>query len=166
MNSEWPEKIAGMMALFAIESAKTRGEKDVALNDEYAKVGKAFMDLCDELGCPTGTNMLEWARAAIATTGAAPSTAAKGVMTDKQVKHMVDRFLGWRLPDPFRPDAGISFKAAFNEHLPGGPMRHQPTGTNLFSGEQAEAMVRYMIDGLVATPASMLTDAIADRRTR
>lgn len=68
-------------------------------------------------------------------------------MTDEQIKHMVDRFLGWRLPDHFNPDAGISFKPDFNEHTPY-PMKHEPSGTNLFDATQAEAMVRYMIDGM------------------
>lgn len=68
-------------------------------------------------------------------------------MTDKQIKHMVNRFLAWRLPENFNPDAGISFKAAFNEHTTH-PMKHQPVGTNLFDADQAEEMVRHMIDGM------------------
>jgi hypothetical protein len=65
----------------------------------------------------------------------------------EQIKHMVQRFLSWRLPENFHPDAGISFKATFNDHLPE-PMKHNPTGTNLFDADQAEAMVRHMVDGL------------------
>jgi hypothetical protein len=72
-------------------------------------------------------------------------------MTDEQVKYMVDRFLGWRLPENFNPDAGISFKAEFNENTPY-PMKHEPTGTNLFDATQAEAMVRYLVDGMPAAP--------------
>lgn len=68
-------------------------------------------------------------------------------MTDDQIKHMVDRFLGWRLPENFSPDAGISFKPDFNEHTEH-PMRHEPTGTNLLDYLQAETMVRHMIEGL------------------
>jgi hypothetical protein len=68
-------------------------------------------------------------------------------MTNEQIKHMVSRFLGWRLPKDFRPDAGISFKEWYNEKTLH-PMRHQPTGTNLFDYTQAEAMVRYMAEGL------------------
>ena len=68
-------------------------------------------------------------------------------MTEAQIKHMVDRFLGWKLPANFNPDAGISFKAAFNEHTDY-PMKHEPSGTNLFDAGQADAMVRYMLDGL------------------
>lgn len=73
-------------------------------------------------------------------------------MTDEQIKYMVNRFLGWRLPEHFRPDAGISFKPEYNVEFNAArgkpPERHQPTGTNLFCAEQAEAMVRYMIEGM------------------
>lgn len=50
-------------------------------------------------------------------------------MNDRQVKHMVDRFLGWRLPDDFSPDAGISFKAEFNEHTPHRMKHERPAPT-------------------------------------
>lgn len=68
-------------------------------------------------------------------------------MTDEQIKYMVNRFLGWRLPANFSPDAGISFNAEFNEHT-AHPMKHEPSGTNLLDATQAEAMVRYMIQGM------------------
>ena len=68
-------------------------------------------------------------------------------MTDDQIKHMVDRFLSWKLPNNFNPDAGISFKASFNEHT-AHPSKREPSGTNLFDATQADAMVRYMIDGM------------------
>jgi hypothetical protein len=73
-------------------------------------------------------------------------------MTDEQIKHMVDRFLGWRLPEHFSPDAGISFNPEFNVEYNAKngkpPGRHQPSGTNLFDASQAEAMVRYMLEGM------------------
>ena len=68
-------------------------------------------------------------------------------MTDAQIKHMVDRFLGWKLPENFSPDGGISFKKTFNEHT-AHPMKHEPSGTNLFDATQATEMVRYMIEGM------------------
>lgn len=71
-------------------------------------------------------------------------------MSDEQIKHMVERFLSWKLPENFNPDGGISFKAEFNEHTPW-PMMHEPSGTNLFDYTQAEAMVRHMLEGLPAT---------------
>lgn len=68
-------------------------------------------------------------------------------MTEDQIKHLVNRFLIWKLPEHFSPDGGISFKAAFNEHTDH-PMKHEPSGTNLFDATQADAMVRYMVDGM------------------
>ena len=73
---------------------------------------------------------------------------------DALVKHMVNRFLGWRLPEHFRPDAGISFNPEYNIEYSAArgltPPRHQPSGTNLFDATQAEAMVRYMLEGCMA----------------
>lgn len=69
---------------------------------------------------------------------------------DQQVKHMVERFLRWRLPENFNPDGGISFKATYNEHSQFGPSKAEPVGTNLFDYSQAEAMVRHMLGGLPA----------------
>lgn len=77
---------------------------------------------------------------------AIPIAEAKSI-TDEQIKHMTNRFLMWRLPANFNPDAGISFRPEFNEHT-AHPMKHEPTGTNLFDYNQAEAMVRYMIEGM------------------
>lgn len=76
-------------------------------------------------------------------------------MTDDQIKHMVERFLRWKLPENFSPDGGISFKAEYNDSPAAmaalgidKPMRAEPSGTNLFDYSQAEAMVRYMIAGM------------------
>lgn len=69
-------------------------------------------------------------------------------LSENQIKHMVDRFLGWKLPENFNPDAGISFTRP-NYH----PfIDATPSGTNLFDAEQARAMVRYMIEGLPGAP--------------
>ncbi|API52875.1 hypothetical protein BMW22_15730 [Rhizobium leguminosarum] len=68
-------------------------------------------------------------------------------MTDEQIKHMVLRFLNWKLPDDFNPDDGITFKRDFNENTPY-PMKHEPSGTNLLDYTQAQAMVRHMLDGM------------------
>lgn len=64
-------------------------------------------------------------------------------MTDAQIKHMVDRFLRWRLPENFSPDGGIIFSGANN--IANGTW---PIGTNLFTAEQAEVMIRTIIFGL------------------
>lgn len=78
-------------------------------------------------------------------------------MAEVQIKHMVDRFLAWKLPRNFSPDGGVSFKPTFNEHTDH-PMRHEPAGTNLLDANQAEAMVRHMLEDLppaAAAPAEI-----------
>jgi len=65
-------------------------------------------------------------------------------MTDEQIKHMVDQFLQWKLPENFNPDGGISFEPIMNKHTTH-PMKREPVGTNLLDAQQAEAMVRHMI---------------------
>lgn len=67
-------------------------------------------------------------------------------MTEERIKHMVNRFLGWRLPEPWYPDGGVSYKRPNYAHAPAA--HDWPVGTNLFDATQAEAMVRYMVEGL------------------
>ncbi|RUU29712.1 NADAR family protein [Mesorhizobium sp. M6A.T.Ce.TU.016.01.1.1] len=80
-------------------------------------------------------------------------------MNEDQIKKMVDRFLTWRLPDDFNPDAGISFEKTFNEHT-AFPRKHEPVGTNLFDATQATAMVRHMVEGLPAVSDKSTTEAL------
>lgn len=61
------------------------------------------------------------------------------ISSDAVIKEMVDRFLMWKLPTNFSPDAGISFDKTYAEKWGG------PSGTNLFDANQAEVMVRYII---------------------
>lgn len=102
------------------------------------------------LGEPLSTIVCEAHDAAMAALQSTPDPAQEmqeRIMTDAQIKHMVDRFLSWRLLDNFNPDAGISFKTDFNEHTDY-PIKHRPVGTNSFDVGQAEAMVRYIVDGM------------------
>ena len=71
-------------------------------------------------------------------------------MNEAQIKHMVDRFLGWTLPENFSPDGGVSFKRLQKpSHANGAPGPYpMPTGTNVFDATLADAMVRHMLDGL------------------
>ncbi len=84
-----------------------------------------------------------------------PSQQEGPHMTEDQIKHMVDRFLGWRLPEDFHPDCGIEFDAEAARKLNPINHRYEPVGTNLFTATQATAMVRYLIEGL---PAPKETD--------
>jgi len=83
-------------------------------------------------------------------------------MTEAQIKHMVDRFLMWKLPEHFNPDGGISFDPVASKGTPY-EFRRSPSGTNLFSAEQATAMVRHMLDGLPqpASEAGKLSTEVA-----
>jgi hypothetical protein len=65
-------------------------------------------------------------------------------ITEEHIKHMANRFLAWKLPADFHPDGGVSFEPLINQNTPW-PSRLEPTGTNLLSYSQAEAMVRHML---------------------
>lgn len=74
-------------------------------------------------------------------------------MTEAQIKHLVDRFLNWRLPRDFNPDAGIRYSAPVSA----GPSTNEmPSGTNLFDASQARQMVAHMIEGLPSEPAAQV----------
>jgi hypothetical protein len=89
-------------------------------------------------------------------------------MSDTDIKHMVDRFLMWRLPENFRPDCGIHFDADAAKKLNPQNARYEPVGTNLLDATQADAMVRFMIDGLPNTRVHPLSakDAEAVKRLK
>lgn len=65
---------------------------------------------------------------------------------DNLVSHMVQRFLGWRLPENFGPDCGIKFERLSNVGTEW-ERQNEPTGTNLLDAEQAKAMFAYCIEG-------------------
>lgn len=63
-------------------------------------------------------------------------------MNEDQIKYMADRFLGWKLPNNFNPDGGVSYtRLPYHDKTP-------PSGTNLLDAAQADAMVRHMIEGM------------------
>lgn len=85
--------------------------------------------------------LFEWVSGEVTTITGSPVSAPH------DIRQMVDRFLAWKLPADFDPDGGISFKPTYkNSH--GDPVRRDPSGTNLFTGVQAEAMVRHMLGAL------------------
>ena len=78
-------------------------------------------------------------------------------MNNAQIKHMVGRFLSWRLPENFNPDGGVSFTRDYNNGTPEGG-KFQPVGTNLLDAGQAEAMVRHILEGVPGVSAVEFTD--------
>ena len=85
-------------------------------------------------------------------------------MTEAQIKHLVNRFLAWKLPDDFHPDCGIQFDAEAAMRLHPSNRRYEPIGTNLLTVTQAEAMVRYMIQGMPTWKADQETCKHINRR--
>ena len=89
---------------------------------------------------------------------------------EEVVKHLVDRFLGWRLPKDFHPDGGISFDREYNvsynanQGLP--PSIHEPTGTNLFTADQAKEMFRFLLENEDGTPFISSRDTYWKERVR
>ena len=57
------------------------------------------------------------------------------------IEKMVNRFLGWKLPKDFSPDAGISFKPTKPYEEP-----EWPVGTNLLTADQAKHMFEYVME--------------------
>lgn len=76
----------------------------------------------------------------------------------EQIKHMVDRFLAWKLPSDFRPDGGITFEPVANagthHEFP-----REPVGTNLLTAAQAQAMMLHLMEGLPAGDDALLAAA-------
>lgn len=68
-------------------------------------------------------------------------------MTEAQIKHMVEQFLRWKLPENFNPDGGITFESIGNKGTTW-EFKRDPSGTNLLNYDQAKAMVLHMLDGL------------------
>ena len=65
-------------------------------------------------------------------------------MTKQPIDQMVDRFLCWPLPENFAPDCGISFDGRQDDEL--NKNKSWPTGTNLFTAEQARQMFNHCVD--------------------
>ena len=73
-------------------------------------------------------------------------------MTQDQIKHMVEQFLRWRLPETFHPDGGITFEPVGSKGTQY-EFQREPVGTNLLTYKEALEMVLHMLDGLPAAPA-------------
>lgn len=61
----------------------------------------------------------------------------------KVTNEMVNRFLGWRLPKDFWPDCGISFDGRKDDKW--NKNKTWPIGTNLFTADQAKAMLEHVL---------------------
>lgn len=64
------------------------------------------------------------------------------MITEQMLDEIVNRFLSWKLPINFSPDAGISFTPSANPNC-------WPTGTNLFTAVQAREMFKYVLAAIL-----------------
>ena len=68
------------------------------------------------------------------------------------IQEAVNRFLGWKLPKDFAPDGAITFQKTYYS-LRGQETKREygdpfwPVGTNLFTADQARAMLEYVLQG-------------------
>lgn len=85
---------------------------------------------------------------------AEPDTHEAFYVVSPNVSEMVNRFLGWTLPRDFSPDCGIVFNREVNIPVDGelvkmdrydAPGGFKPVGTNLFTADQAKAMIEYLL---------------------
>lgn len=72
------------------------------------------------------------------------------------IQKAVDRFLGWKLPEDFCPDAGISFEREYSTKW------GMPSGTNLFHAGQAKQMLEYVLQD---TPSPAQRKPLTDQQT-
>ena len=80
-----------------------------------------------------------------------PTHNTREGIEEKLVKHLVDRFCGWHLPKDFHPDGGIMFMDVYDNGTEQGG-KFEPTGTNLFTAEQAKEMFRFLLEHENGTP--------------
>lgn len=83
-------------------------------------------------------------------------------MSKNIIDSMVSRFLGWKLPKDFYPDAGVSFKpSVINGQEQSDDSPYWPIGTNLFHAGQARQMFEHCAPELTSKAAQ---DVLAERR--
>lgn len=75
------------------------------------------------------------------------------------VAEMVNKFLGWKLPKDFCPDAGISFKPSKSYEGDEYGNSWWPTGTNLLSADQARQMFLHCLPAHQAPAQSVAAPA-------
>lgn len=75
--------------------------------------------------------------------GQNPTTPMEPAATPVVTEEMLNRFLGWRLPEGFCPDCGISFDGRKDDQW--NKNKTWPTGTNLLSSDQARQMLEYVL---------------------
>ena len=117
------------------------------LPDNFPMYTRDIKQLCDSVGNPQLPEQGKGEHNAL--DDAKWNQTAHEFLHKKQVASMVERFCGWKLPEDFHPDAGITFEKEFNVSYNANqgkpPSIHEPVGTNLFTADQAEEMMKYAL---------------------
>ena len=73
--------------------------------------------------------------------------AAVDETREEEIQDMVNRFLGWKLPPTFSPDAGVKFAPSngMSRKEAYGKAGWWPIGTNLLTADEARQMVEHML---------------------
>lgn len=87
-------------------------------------------------------------------------------MSKRLIDKMVDRFLGWRLPKDFCPDAGVSFKPTKPYEGDGFGNSWWPIGTNLLTADQARQMIEHLLGDEMKPLTEQQAIGIANREVR
>lgn len=135
-DTQWED--ATGLALAALEAHESRAQPASTPDPEWlanlrrelrmSKITHNFTLTRDELAYILGDSLL----------APPPAQPASVAVTDE----MVQRFLSWRLPEPWHPDNGISYQRPNYAHAPA--PHDWPTGTNLFDVHQARAMLEHV----------------------
>jgi hypothetical protein len=94
-----------------------------------------------ERGFKDGQEKVDVFRRALQAAPSVPNEQAVPAVPD--IKEMVNRFLGWRLPQDFHPDCGISFDGRKDDEW--NKNKTWPIGTNLLTADQARAMFEHCL---------------------
>ena len=129
---------AVMAAVCKIRDATREGEAVIRTLAQQGKAGAVPLPMfpIESDGSYWSTTEIEVIRAY----GDAREAAARDAGRADAVS-MAQRFLRWRLPVTFAPDAGISFDRSYCEKW-----ATWPTGTNLFTADEAADMMRFVLE--------------------
>lgn len=159
--TQWQDRIEALQNKERRPMPGTTPTEDNATLAADGEQGTTVADLAKEAGVKSGEvlKFLHRALAMDATVNQRVSYDIAGCVVEhfrtqpeaRGVEGMVNRFLCWKLPDDFAPDAGVSFTPG--PHQSPGNL-HWPVGTNLLTAVQARAMLEYVLNWTAGAPSA------------
>lgn len=152
---EVAERRALNKALDALDALSERWATEIGLDAMCASLAKA----ADIPAAIRAMAVQSWVEGAYAGRTSHQAAAMPAV---PDIGGMVNRFLGWPLPDDLTPDCGISFEPISSKGTKW-ESRRKPIGTNLLTAVQARAMLEYVL-AVGAPTAQQPLDGSAEAR--